>query len=451
MARVDGPLTLAFATLRRVVGGIRRNPIWWVPLFSASLAAMLANDASASCSPSATAATLKAHFQARRGVNLHNWFTWAPMSSATEYRRPVFAGMQGEVSAVEARMLKSYGFDFVRLTVDPVVFMTLKDQEWDAAELRLSLAIDRLRSSGLAVIVDQHPVKAISPAGAKGLKGAKALQPGGPYAVIQSFVRSSARLAAALDRRYGASGDVAFELMNEPSTVCGDRDWAAQQIKMHRAVRAVAPRLTIVLTGACFSAIDGLLPLDASTIDDPNTLYTFHFYDPIIFTHQGVDFMNELGSVTDLPYPADTESPAPVLRQFRAKSAKLLREQNVRGEGKIKSYFSERWNAAVIAARLDKVVQWGTNNCVAPQRILMGEFGVNRRNAWVQGARGEDAVHWIRDVRIAAEARGLPWAIWTYRGVPRAQNSNYDLFDAETQRPYLDTLDALGMKVDTER
>src|SRR5262249_34090440 len=94
-------------------------------------------------------------------------------------------------------------------------------------------------------------------------------------------------VAACLDRMDPSR--VAFEPLNEPPQDCTSADWPALQLRIMRAARSAAPRHTLIPTGACGSMIAGLEALQP--VDDPNVIYTFHFYEPYVFSHQGAPWM----------------------------------------------------------------------------------------------------------------------------------------------------------------
>ena len=70
----------------------------------------------------------------------------------------------------------------------------------------------------------------------------------------------------------------AYELLNEPDTKRAEPDWlAALQREAVAEIRKVDPEKVIVVTGDRMS--DAANVKDMIWIDDPNILYTFHFYD----------------------------------------------------------------------------------------------------------------------------------------------------------------------------
>ena len=100
---------------------------------------------------------------------------------------------------------------------------------------------------------------------------------------------------------------VAFEPMNEPVIDCdadGTGLWPERQQRLFAAARASATRLTLVLTGACYSSAEALARIDPKAIPDDNIIWTFHSYEPFLLTHQGATWAGDfIPYVTGLPYP----------------------------------------------------------------------------------------------------------------------------------------------------
>lgn len=397
-------------------------------------------------SPAPAAEQSAPAFPGRRGVNLHSWFTWTPQLAPDRYVFPAFTRQPGELTMAEAKRLRSTGFDFVRLTVDPGVFMTARGTQLAQATDALLSAVARLSGAGLSVIVDLHPISRFEPEPGSGRKGIKALQRGPDDPIVRRFASAAAALAGALDLRFGGTGTVAFESLNEPDLPCGAEIWRAQQAMLHRAVRAAAPRLPLVLTGACWANVDGLVALDPADYDDPNILFTFHFYEEHRFTHQGTNGVDAPQRATSgLPYPwnARSRNVVEAETQSRLSGAGAALRKAVRQN--VETYLSKRLDRAKIEERLDKVAAWADGNHIARIRILMGEFGVNSTRGKVRGAREDDRLRWLEDVRRSAERRGFGWALWVHRG----NNPGGDAFDLEIDPATgaLDrgTLTALGL------
>ncbi len=102
----------------------------------------------------------------------------------------------------------------------------------------------------------------------------------------------------------------ALELMNEPQFYpcegSGGVAWEAMLERLVRAARNAAPDLTLVVSGACGGSIKGLQQLSSRWFAQDDLLFSFHFYDPLEFTHQG--FHDEWIDIKGAPWPVDDAS-----------------------------------------------------------------------------------------------------------------------------------------------
>lgn len=180
-----------------------------------------------------------------------------------------------------------------------------------------------------------------------------------------------------------------FEVMNEPAN-----EDAAASLKLMQtlagSVRDAAPQYTIVVAGHKFSAIDELLAV--KPLLDDNIVYTFHFYEPFNFTHQGASWGWPLwAKFRGFPYPSSVAALAPVIDTLDAEAQPHARY-----------YGQQAWDRAKLAAMLDRVAAWKQQNKVP---VWCGEFGAVKTYA-PAGSRAA----WLRDTRELLEARGIGWA-----------------------------------------
>lgn len=92
-----------------------------------------------------------------------------------------------------------------------------------------------------------------------------------------------------------------FELYNEPTT---DMDiWKSSATTLVRELRKEDANRIFIIGGANYNGISELLHMGKLDVDDGKILYTFHFYEPYIFTHQGADWTAEKTFITGFPYP----------------------------------------------------------------------------------------------------------------------------------------------------
>ncbi len=85
----------------------------------------------------------------------------------------------------------------------------------------------------------------------------------------------------------GRSGYIFYEVLNEPHGI-SDALWGSIQQTVIDAIRLVDNAHYIVVGGAGWNSYNNLgnIPVYADT----KLIYTFHFYDPFVFTHQGASW-----------------------------------------------------------------------------------------------------------------------------------------------------------------
>jgi aryl-phospho-beta-D-glucosidase BglC (GH1 family) len=377
--------------------------------------------------------------------------TWLEQTSPSTYRVPLAVRQANVLTDGELDKIRASGFDFVRLTVDPSLFVVLHGAQRDAALNKLTGVVDRFMSRNLAVLVDMHPVKAVYPFGQAAGGGSHPYQYGADNSFTKRYADAIGWLAGKLDARYADARSVAFELMNEPDLACVDRRWAAELELLHHTVRKSARHMTIVLNGACWDNVDGLINLGDQSGKDENTLYTFHFYDPHDFTHAGIITLGSkdieelaLSSLGGLPYPVDGRDHDQALQAIRTRAANHGREVENLATAKARQYLAQKWDRSRIEGLMNRVRDWAARSGIAPSRILLGEFGVNGQGNGIEGQAPADRLRWLTDVRSAADAHQFRWAFWQYRG-----NGLTDYWDLERFRGGgVDdsTLNALGLR-----
>ncbi len=169
------------------------------------------------------------------------------------------------------------------------------------------------------------------------------------------------------------------------------------QIKLAAAIREGAPRHTIIAAGARWSSDDELLFQEP--LHDPNVIYNFHFYEPIIFTHQGATWGEYyLHWLKGLHYPSSPES-AEQLAALVPEEADRLR---------VIRYGRDHWDADRIEAEMKQAAEWAHRRRVP---VVCNEFGV-----FHDFAEPKDRAAWLHDVVSALEHNVIGWTVWDYSG-----------------------------------
>jgi endoglucanase len=314
----------------------------------------------------------------RRGINLSEWF--AQVYDPKGYTKEHF---QNWTTSADIALIKSAGFDHVRLSVNPQPMFTANHPDAIPQEYLsyLDAAVKMILDQGLSVVIDLHPEDDFKDR----LKD-------------DSFVQQFADFWRALTRHYANwdSERVLFEILNEPE-VADPYRWYGIQAKLAAAIREGAPQHTIIAAGSRYSNDDQFLFLEP--LRDPNVIYNFHFYYPHIFTHQGATwgayYWHWLRGVR---YPSSPESAAQAAASVPDAVDRLA----------VIRYGQERWNAARIDAEISQVSDWAKQQRVS---VICDEFGVYRAYA-----DPGDRAAWIKDVRTSLERHGIGWAMWDYSG-----------------------------------
>ena len=186
----------------------------------------------------------------------------------------------------------------------------------------------------------------------------------------------------------------------------------------YAAIRKAAPKLLLVLDGGEEGNFDGTITLDGYR-DDPNILFSFHYYRPWQFTHQGMAGM-AAQYLTDVPYPAQAR---PMQESIAATEAAIAAsnlppsqrlEVRTRALRDLESYRASGFERANIASDFDKVARWAREHSVPADRVILGEFGAMNNEQRGLEVRQADRLRWLTDVREEAESRGFIWSVWVH-------------------------------------
>lgn len=316
-------------------------------------------------------ATADALPRLKRGFNLAHWF---------EYERTA------ALTAAELQDLADWGLDHVRLPLDPQIC------GWrpEAPDLLPFLAdltrvhADCLRA-GLTLVLDLH----IAP------------EHKGAFETEAPLERALARLWQQMARHFVGQPrrSVAFELFNEPQFygVAGLR-WSGFSARLHAAVREVDAAHRVLLSGPRGGSLEALL--ETQPVKDAAAAYTFHYYEPFVFTHQAIPWLDPrwtaAGTRADVLYPAE---------RHRGVAPRTLKP-HPKAREEWDAYIATDWKASVIHGQLAAAAQWSRQHGVP---VACTEFGAIRA-----GVEPTARYRWLADVRTALESLGLGWTVWDY-------------------------------------
>ena len=306
-----------------------------------------------------------------RGVNFSGWFESFSAGGIpfTKYAEQDFADV------------KSLGVDVIRLpvrmhsmtggspnyTIDPLLFKFL------------DIAVGWAEKYEIYIIIDNHSFDPV-----------RGLQDDIDTILIPVWTQ--------IAQRYKDRSDyVIYEILNEPHGI-SDARWGEVQGMVIQTIRRIDQRHAIVVGGTDYNSIGKLSTIPRYT--DANLIYTFHFYDPFLFTHQGASWGGPpvLTTLAGVPFPADQR------RMPRVPSA--LRGTWV--ESSLAYSYANDASYSKLSNTLDRAVAFSRERDVP---VFCGEFGVYMINS-----PPEDRVRWYAYVARALDRRNISRTSWDYYG-----------------------------------
>jgi len=297
------------------------------------------------------------------GISLSNWL-------ANAKRQPM--------SEQDFRLIAEAGFDHVRLPVDP------ENLQMDQIDRAIKWAFD----NKLAIVIEMHANTAFE----EKLQHESGARNG--------FINLWADIARHYDEKVFPRDQLAFELLNEPHYRYVEDQYIDLARKLMAAIRSVSPRRTVIVDAPDGASLEGLQKLQP--FDDNHIIYSFHFYEPYMATHQGYHRAFEktmLRYFHDVPYPSNLVDRDATFYAGKAPGAEQAQEE-------LKDYVQQDWSAEKIGRRLQIAKDWAANHLV---RVICGEFGALRTHT-----DPASRYRWITDVRTALEDDRIGWELWDY-------------------------------------
>ena len=344
-----------------------------------------------------------------RGIGLGGWLTnYKRIGQLPEDRRMLltvgdFEHFENYITEWDVENIASLGVDHVRLCFDQIVLEEYENPYHyrDCTFRHIDNFLSWAEKYHLNVILNLH--KAVGCY----CDCARQVSLFGTPELEDRFIA----LWLEFERRYHDKGDeIVFELMNEVQDTESDR-WNSLYKRTVAAIREVNPTRKIMVGSARWNSACTLPQLEVLD-DDPNVVYTFHFYDPFEFTHQrGVlqppnHFYNR-----DMPYPCEIGR----YRDFM---------ETVHG---IKNSYPEYTEMGKDFLR--DALQPAKDFVLAhPDAVLTcGEFGT------IRSCPTEWRENWFADVIEFLDENGIPFTIWNYLSTPYDGN-RFSLVDDDHRR-----------------
>ncbi|WP_207430653.1 cellulase family glycosylhydrolase [Sabulibacter ruber] len=330
----------------------------------------------------------------KKGINLTNWFQ---ANSAKEIQFSRYTKQDFE-------QIKSLGVDVIRLpinlhamtkgapdyTIEPLFFTFLDEAVTWAEDLNLHL------------ILDNHSFDPIANT-----------QPSVEGILEKVWPQMAQHYKDRSERIY-------YEILNEPHGI-SDAQWNAIQGRIIQAIRRHDTKHTLIVGATNFNSYHNLAQMPV--YPDNKLIYTFHFYDPFLFTHQGATWVEpSLLPLANMPFP------------YRAQDMPGL-PSSLRGTWMENAYnnYAQEGTVAKVKQLIDIAAQFQQSRKVP---VFCGEFGV-----LMDYSRNADRVFWYNEVRRYLEEKKIGWTSWDYHyGFGLFKSGGSDLFNHDLNVPLLEAL-----------
>jgi len=311
-----------------------------------------------------------------RGVNFGGWLS---QCDHTKERYDNF------ITEKDFCDVKDLAFDHVRIPVDYELILN-DDHTFNDNFSYLDLAIDMCKKYSLNMVLDLHrtPGYSFDP-----FHGEKGFFENDQYQEI--FFTIWEKFA----ERYGKYSDfLIFELLNEVTKKEYSEKWNEISLKCFKRIRKYAPDTRIILGGYYNNSLEAIKDLPYPY--DDKIIYTFHCYEPLLFTHQGAYWIETM----DTSFRCDYKMP---FSDYEKYSEKYLCQAHSSFKDfdpnacPDESFFESLLSEALTVAK-DRNVP-----------LYCGEFGV------IDRADKKEAAKWFSDFLNVLNKHNIGHSVWNYK------------------------------------
>ncbi|MFP4163773.1 MAG: glycoside hydrolase family 5 protein [Chitinispirillaceae bacterium] len=318
--------------------------------------------------------------QRMRGVNLGGWLS--QIDAIKEKDPEKFPGidthMETFISEEDFIRIRNWGFDHVRLPVDFYLFFDENEKPIEHRLKWLDQAVLHSRKHSLRLILDLHECPGHDFAESTNV-------PVQQLFADDSYVKKTETIWSVLSERYGSHDHTLLEVLNEPVAPTAEI-WNNVKDRLCRVIRHFAPKSPIVVGSNMWnwpSTYNELTP-----VEDDSVIYSVHFYEPLLFTHQNAPWLHEPETKVRREYPGDY------------------------GEGFIRQYglimSRGRWDRDRFLREMQPVETFRKKHGVD---VICNEFGV------YTPVPLESQLRWYNDLLSVLEEMGMGFSYWNYKNL----------------------------------
>lgn len=312
-----------------------------------------------------------------RGVNFGGWLS---QCDHTKERYDTFIKEEDFKEVAERK------FDHVRVPVDYELILNADNTFKEEGFSYIDFAINMCKKYHLNMILDLHRTPGYSFDPFHGEKG---------FFESENYQNIFYHIWNEFASRYAKYSDfLTFELLNEVTKKEYCDKWNEISTECIKRIRKFAPASKIIIGGYYNNSLEAVK--DLAMPYDENVVYTFHCYEPLLFTHQGAYWIETMDTSFrcnyDMPYSKYEELSQKYLSQAYASFKSF--DQNAMPD---ESYFEHLLEEAIKVADERNVP------------LYCGEYGV------IDRADKKEAAKWFRDFHSVMDKYKIGRSVWNYK------------------------------------
>ena len=313
-----------------------------------------------------------------KGINLGGWLSQC---------HPSKEHYDTFILESDIERISSWGLDHVRVPVDFELVETENGEYIEEGFKYIDNCLEWCKKYGLNMILDLHKTAGYSFDESETSMG---------FCESEKLQSRFIALWEEFAKRYGKyESRLSFELLNEIVDPKVTVKWNFIAKRTIMAIRKFAPTIKILIGGVCNNSVCSVKLLDIPY--DENIVYNFHFYDPIIFTHQSAYWVETMPLDFSISYPNEFSEILSKTREFfPSGNSDILIDLKI---DKMDKHFFEKAFAEALEVANERNVA-----------LYCGEYGV------IDKADLPSTINWYSDIHSTFEKFGISRAAWTYKG-----------------------------------
>ena len=313
----------------------------------------------------------------KHGVNLGGWL------SQSNYERD---HLENFIAEDDIARIAEWGCDHVRLPFDYNVILGDDNTVCADAFKYLDRCVGWCEKHGLNIILDLHKTPGFSFDKGECESG---------FFESEEYQNIFIAMWSEIAKHYADKADhVAFELLNEITEMKYAITWNGIAARTIREIQRYAPNTYILIGGIFQNSIFGLTLLDKPNSD--RIVFNFHYYNPLVFTHQKASWVDNMRDECDIDYP-DAKT------VYREKTAEYVNDGLAEA---FDNFGGEEVNASFMDWEMSVAVEVAEKLNVP---IYCGEYGV------IDRVPDDRLLRWYNDISSVFNKYGIGRAAWTYR------------------------------------